>query len=75
VISGGTASGDDAQKEQRNYVKFIIYCTILEADKKILCSDKTIIFSKKDGTEIAQPHDDALVLNLKIVHIEFAEFS
>jgi hypothetical protein len=29
-------------------------------------SNEAIIFSKKDEAEIAQPHDDAVVLSLKI---------
>jgi hypothetical protein len=47
-------------------MKFIIDRTILKVDKKISCSDETITFSEKDGSEITQLHVDALVLNTQL---------
>jgi hypothetical protein len=38
----------------------------MNVEKKRLCSDDIISFSEKDRSDVQGPHDDAIVLSLKI---------
>jgi hypothetical protein len=66
VIAGGLALGGDTLRERRSYVKSTNNHIVLEVKKKRPRPDEEITFFEKDGARIAQPHDDALVLSLKI---------
>jgi hypothetical protein len=66
VIAGGIASGGDTMRQSRSYSRATSAHAILEMHKKRPRPEEAITFSEKDGTGVSQPHDDALVLSLKI---------
>ena len=70
VISGGLASGGDTQRERRMYTEGRANRTILSIEaargSKRSREREVISFSEKDMEGVNQPHDDAVVLSLKI---------
>ena len=68
MISGGIASGGDTNKERRGYLREQHTSTIMNVEpmRKRPRDGEIISFSEKDQGTVQGPHDDAIVLSLKI---------
>jgi hypothetical protein len=69
VISGGLASGGDTRRERRSYLDRQEGLQVMRVDSYVgekRPREEPICFSSRDREGITGPHDDAIVLSLKI---------
>jgi hypothetical protein len=66
VISGGLASDDDMKQARRSYQTRQKFPSVMNVEKKRSRPDEIIAFSEKDRGDVQGPHDDAIILSLKI---------
>jgi hypothetical protein len=66
VIAGGIPLGGDTIRQRWSYNRAGNVHSVPEMHKKRPHPEEAITFSEKNETWVSQPHDDALVLNLKI---------
>ena len=66
IISGGHASGGDTDRKRRRYVNHLPKAAVFQIEKKFPCFDNTIYFDNSDYGNIRFPHDDGIILSLKM---------
>jgi hypothetical protein len=66
MISGGIASGGDSDRKWRRYANNLSKWQALKIEKRFAGSNAPITFFGVDFEAVCFPHDDALVLALKM---------
>jgi hypothetical protein len=68
VISRDQALGGDTDRKRRRYIYNPPRASLFKVEKKFPGFDNTIFFDSNDYGNVRYPHDDAIILTLKMEH-------
>ena len=66
LISGGPASGGDSERKRKRYCSQLDRLSTFKVEKRFPNCDLPISFTEEDWGDVRFPHDDPIVLSLKI---------
>ena len=67
MIVGGTATTSSSRKAQNTYLRMVQNVQLTRSVPKIAWRESPIIgFSKEDARRLHHPHDDALVVSIRV---------
>ena len=67
MIIGGTVTTGSSKKAQKTYLKMVQNIQLTGSVPKIAWGESPIIgFSEEDARRLHHPHDDALVVNVRV---------
>ena len=66
VIAGGKASGGDTNRKRRRHSSSLYCMNVFQIEKRFQGFDNPITFEASDYGDVRFPHDDAIVLTLRM---------